>query len=442
MYGASYELMAGYPDTLVIDGTSGIYHAYWNDPDINVPDGYSIFDTYIAYGNCTQYEQGSALPGQVPPQDSISTSLSLSFTSNLTTAPEYAYMLPADGVTLQTQPGLTTYYGTIWDNDLDYIDYNNQRIDVLVGPRFDNGEFVPYSTAELWVYTYDENGHYNLLKMFKGASSYNMWLGYNTGGSDTVKASKSGLGIFNGVMVSLYADKVELYGVIDFINYQEVTVTPEPIWSSATQLTATLDKVKFYSEGTAPTFSVYNTKVFMNTYDAVMIDPSIDLADYWPDMDYYRYQFQSFAIYGDSVTINNVTYPVTDGHITVHNKTYDLVNIALSYSAQGRTSITFINQNKTVDLGPTVDKEVSFSGIWYFNAGLYEGYDTTELIYNWDVGDMMGHLDVPTFALFSLGLMVLCALLCVASRVAFATMDKIVLLFGAIFLLILLGGVS
>lgn len=442
MYGASYELLAGYPDRLEIDGTSGIFHAFWNDPNINVPEGYSVYNTYIAYGNCTQYEQGSALPGQVPPQASNSTSLSLSFTSNLTTAPEYAYMLPADGVTLQNQPGLSTYYGTIWDNDLDYIDYDNQRIDIIVGPQFVNGEFVPYTNSELWVYTFNGNGHYNVFKMYKGPTSYNVWLGYNNGGSDTVKATKSGLGTFNGIMLSLYADKIEMYGVIDFVNYQEVNVSPEPIWSSPTEINATLDNVKFYSEGTAPTFSVYNTKVFMNTYDSVMIDPSIDLADYWPDMDYYRYAFQSFAIYGDSITINNVIYPVTDGRVTIHNKTYDLNNVALSYSAQGRTSITFINQNKTIDLGPTVDKVVSFAGIWYFNAGLYEGYDTTELIYNWDFGDMMGHLDIVSFALLSLGLMVLCTLLCFASRITFKTMDKVVLLFGAIFLLILLGGVS
>lgn len=440
LYGGGTELKHYMFDTITVNGQDGMFAWSYTKGGVTYTGNDNIYSCWLCYGNATQYER-SSIAGQ--PTISNNTSLSLTYTSTFVRASQYAYMLPADGVTLAQVPASNPaqYYTTVWDNDLDYINYDNERIDIIIGPKFNAGNFDYYNSGNLTIGTFDADNNKDQFSFTLAMpGGYAVSQTYQPDGGSSVNVTSKAVKPFNGIMVSFYKDKLEIYGIIDFITYFDITKTPEPLATFYYHYNSTLDHLNISTSSTPLTWSVYNTNVFMNTYDTVLVNPSIDLADYWPDMDYYRYAFQSFAIYGDSMTINGVTYPVTNGQITINYKTYDLTNIYLSFSTEGRASITFKNINRTIDLGETVDKQVSFSGVWYFNSALYEGKQTTEEVYNFDVYGMFENIDIGAFTLLSLGIMAISCLACAVLKVNLGLMDKIIIGFGVVFMLIMLGG--
>lgn len=440
--GKDYSLYVQYPETITIDCVNGTFtmSGGWSVEN----RAYSIYNTYLYYGDCVQTERTQP-PGSSVTINTYNTSTSLTYTSTSTEPTVYDYLVPSMGVYCVRVPNSTYQCNkSLWDNDVSGMDYKNVRIDILVGPRIVDGiKDSEYWYNTLFIYTYDDNNHYDryaiqLLGIDAGARVYRESgnVGYSPSYSTVVT-----LGKFDALMLSFYEDKVDIYPVIEFTDYFNVVVAPEPQKTIESYYGTDLDHLAFWSNtGDSLAWSVYNTKVFMDTYNSVMVDPSIDLSKYWGDMTSYRYAFQSFAIYGDSVTINGVTYPITDGKITINNKTYDFKNLYLSFSTDDRTSITFRDINKTVDLGDTVDKVVSFEGVWYFSTGLYEGKETTEEVYNWDLTNIFDNINLNQFALISLGLMAVLCLVSVGLRLSFKLMDKVVLLFGALFMLLLIGG--
>ena len=391
---------------------------------------YSLYDAYILYGDATQSESyfsgGSLQYGSYP------TSLSVSYTSTVTTNNQYTYMIPSQGVTLAGDG----YGHSYWDNDTGTTDYDNYQIDVLVGFPIISGTYTKSwdSTPRSFKVALPSGGSYP--DEITISTSTNGFIYQYGGGVSGI------LGKFDAILLSIVRDasdniKVNLYGVTDFTDYTTAQWAPTPLKTLTLANTSNLDTLRFYSS--VLYWSVYNTNMFMDTYGAVMVNPSIDLADYWADMDYYRFAFQSFAIYGDSITINGVTYPVTDETITINDRSYKLNNFYLSFSAQGKASITFRDVNRTIDLGDTTDKVVSFSGIWYFTTGLYEGVPTTERVYNWDVGDFFANLDLTTMVLFTIGVMSVLCLGFIILKVNFSTFDKLIILGGAFVLFLMLG---
>lgn len=435
--------MTAKPDRIVVDCVNQTFNMYWGAYTTSGP--YSVNSSYIIYGNANQYEQYSVYPNPGVVRD-YSTSLSLSFTSTTTTPTLYEYLLPSDGVYIPN--GVNS---AVWDNDTISTNYDNYSANVLVGLRMINGEYGPvgYDNGYLRISTAPnmiDGNPYNdwiLISCYDGFEVIHDWTNRHEAPEHYTNLQFKALSFVfdrdtnNKVHVSIY-------GVIDFINYLDVVLTPSPIADFSLYYDSDLDNLIFsnpYAGDNIPSlsWSVYNTKIFMDTYNSVMIDPSIDLANYWADMSSYRYAFQSFAIYGDSITINGVTYPVVDQSITLGGKSYQLNNIYISFSAQDTASITFRGVNRTVDLGPIVDKVVSFEGIWYFSAGLYEGKQSTDSVYKWDVGGV-DNIDVPTMVLLSLGCVGLVLIGVYLLKYNLKPMDKIVLAFGVAFLFILLGG--
>ena len=406
-------------------------------------NSYSLYDCYIIYGDAIQHEI-YLQPGPAWASGDYSTSLSFSYTSQVTTTNEYAYMVPSDGVRISSSSGITT-----WDNDTTATDYDNHRIDVLVGGRFINGVYTLPSSISLLEVCACSRADFN-------AQTYSaVGITYNGGWQIKIyslvnnniieEVPQFDGGDFKAFMLSFERNAddhltITVYGVLDIINYTNATVAPIPLASMETTLTNDLDELTFYGVINDLAWSVYNTNINMNTYNAVMINPSIDLEDYWADMDSYRYAFQSFAIYGDSVTINGETYTIEDEQITIDGKKYKFNNVWLSFSAQGKTSITFRDINRTIDLGDTQDKEVSFSGIWYFTTGLYEGVETSEDVYEWDINDPLGKLDLDTIFLLALGGLAIISLIFIALKFNFKPMDKVILIFGGVIFFCLLGG--
>ena len=195
---------------------------------------------------------------------------------------------------------------------------------------------------------------------------------------------------------------------------------------------------KVYKVGTAPSlkFQVTDTKVFLNTYNTVMVDPTLRISDYFPGYSEYRLNFYSFAILGDSITINGQICPVNkeNGTVTFRNAanfefTKTLANIYLTFQ-DGHTYLTFVNDSSVYDLGETVNTVVSFSGMWYFTTGLYKAVDGVESFWNLDL-DGMFHATAGECLLIFIGIIGLGTIVyTVWGRGKLGTYDWIVIIFS------------
>lgn len=170
-------------------------------------------------------------------------------------------------------------------------------------------------------------------------------------------------------------------------------------------------------------FNVYLTSVFMNTYGVVMVNPSLNITDYFTDLNnFYRLDLSDFSIYGDSITVNGVTGTVTDNIMTIGDTVLMIKNLAITY-ADGYASIE--DNNYKIDLGPIVDNTISMTGNWYFNTDLLRGFTTQKQVYDWNWSDFI--LDNTQFCLIYAGLAI--AGLIVARKFAtLSTIDYIVLI--------------
>ncbi len=130
-------------------------------------------------------------------------------------------------------------------------------------------------------------------------------------------------------------------------------------------------------------FGIVETRVMMNTYNAVISDASLNLATYFSDYDSIRVNMYSFAIYGDAIAAGGYRFEVRDNMILVNGKSYELENVAFQYA----DDLTFIDKTgKEHVIGPKLNDYLTVFGSWYFTTGLYAGtnYEKTETIL--DVG--------------------------------------------------------
>lgn len=328
---------------------------------------------------------GSATANHVP------ITLRMDFT--LTTPPTYGYADPTGGVTLSAPLPFAD-----WDNG-----YENQTITLLVGRN------TSVSFDQSLVISFDsEPYNLNLFVRFLSNGTLETEVGYldgTTSISDTQTYGKwQGLEIvFDRQDVTLtatpsgtirdYTTEPSILGDEYVLFDMDTPITDAEYGFSATTLT----------EGT-PYFGVLSTVVNLNSYNAVMNNPSIDIKDYWPNLDDYRLNFYSFALVGESVTINGVEYLVGDGQTitvtesvaegeTAETYTQVLSNIYVSTDTVDgvrHTYLTFVDDRLTVDLGETVTEVVSFSGLWYFTTALYDAETVTYSEYEWNLDGKFG----------------------------------------------------
>lgn len=442
-YGGGYSLKRAMPDTMTIDTANATYTMTYTGYPGEVPDVYSIYTSYLCYGDATHYHKPSG--GST---STSSTSLSLSYSSTLTTISQYEYVDPSQGVSIVT--GYSS--PVIWDNDTITTDYDNYVVSFVLGPSMTDG--TP-DASNYWLSEfryYDNNSNETQIDIKHDVSGgvgkiYATCTVWQSPDTYNPIPSNTFLGNYDYVLLTLDirgTPTLTIYPIVDFINYTNFTALDAPIASVSVTSNGTpdLDKIYIYSSGSPRgRWLVSDTTLFLNTYNSVLIDPSIDLDDYWPDMDSYRFAFQSFAIYGDSITINGVNYTLFDSNkIEIDGKTYTLDNFYISFSEQGKASITFKNVNRTVELGDTVDKTVSFDGVWYFSTALYEGSITTEEVYEWD-DNLIANIDMQLVLLLTLGLLLGLSLLFVALlHVNLSLMDKVVLVFAGAVILCIIGG--
>ena len=345
----------------------------------------SLYETWICYGNASQRENYFITTGgQIGAGESYyNTTMSLTYTSTVTSGAEYGYLIPSAGVTLAAG-GSNGYYSTDWNNG------ETNGIINLVFDGWNNTNSNPAAIA---------------IEFGIGNDNYTVNLTKSDAWTVGVNQSVETLGGFGRIMVTLDTIDGKLtIRPVQFTNFTTFEVIDTILYDTDIEKGAGIAGLRFSPVTYAPLrWSVANTTVLMNTYGAVMVDPSIDINDYWPNMEHYRLWFQSFALYGDSITLNGVTYPVDEfGDVEINGQTYDLNNFYVSYPIDGNVYITFVLGDDTVDLGEKVTDVISFGGTWYFTTGLYEGVQTTEKVYNWAVG---WNASPDQFILISLGLL-------------------------------------
>lgn len=186
--------------------------------------------------------------------------------------------------------------------------------------------------------------------------------------------------------------------------------------------------------------NINSTRVWMNTYATLMQDPTVNLNNYFSTVDYLRLSIGGVAIYGDSITINNQTFTVTNGKITVTvddlARSYDLTNVYITWDKDGHTYLTFRNSNTVVDLGSTVNKVVTWGGDWYFTASIYNGHEVAKTGFAMKLGTWS--FNKAAFILAFIGLLALAAMIIHVQR-GLTWLDITVIVGAGIFAFILLG---
>lgn len=212
----------------------------------------------------------------------------------------------------------------------------------------------------------------------------------------------------------------------DYKSYDRVLIWNMPSYFSG----SAIKNIRHNESNTGtnhPLFSVLDTKVFLNTYGVVMVNPEINVYSYFPNFTSARLSIHSVAVFGKSMDLNGYGFTVTDGKTSIWlvkdssgnyvigssttqgaiKKTVNFTNFNITWQ-DGVCKLTFEDDRLTILLGSYVsgDWSVSFSGVWYFNASLYEPTTGKELRLAGD-WDTLPNLDANAMILLFVGILVL-----------------------------------
>ena len=389
-YNTTYPVMfyAGGWQLTEVDWNGGILNYYWTELNEGntMPDRITV---NIASNQATAYRGGNViwqtttdkvgvcawyweLTGGSP--NPVTCSATLSYTARGYAT--YGYMQPSAGVTLNSVQGTA-----IWENG-----YENSVIDLKVVKNGDRP--LPQSLRIM----FDPNSS----MLYK--SIYLDWeiphgFRFTAYGGQVILDRDIGQWLAIQVRIDALSGKVTLTPTNNTDLMQTVAPNDTSIVLDNFFTPGTLDNLHFSGRNhyNSLKFQVTDTMVFLNTYNTVMVNPTLQISDYFPSYEDYRLNFYSFAILGESMTINGQPCPVNkdNGTITFENVagftfTKKLENLYVTFN-EGRTYLTFVNDDSTYDLGETTDTRISFSGMWYFTTGLYEITTGTENYWNWDL---------------------------------------------------------
>lgn len=264
---------------------------------------YSMYESWIAYGAARQRENYfTTTGGNIGAGESYyNTTMSLSFTSTVTSGAEYGYMIPSGGVSLATNGN--GYYSTDWTNG-----QVNGRVTIIL----DGGLNTSANPASLGI-TY-AGGQITINK------GDNWVLGVN--------GSTYNAGAYRQIALTIdsISGQVQIRPV-SFTNFTDYSIIDTVLAEASIASSEGVSGLTFSPLASTPLrWTIGDTVVLMDTYGAVMVDPSLNIGTYWPNMEWYRLWFQSFALYGDSMTINGRTYAVSDESVTIaEDATYSVI---------------------------------------------------------------------------------------------------------------------
>lgn len=412
------------PTTLVIDGATLIVKAYRNDALMWESSSNNVAVIYDYTARANGY---SAV--------SCSATLDISKTG----LPTYGYMNPNDGVTIDGSDISSSGWRAItWANG-----YENDKVTFKVLLNYENNN---YKNIALNVYSgTSSSSQFSIQNDVHGAHFY-----YDRNGSYHPEI----LGYWPAVQVTLYASENKIV-VTPTNDTSLLTVVDEQPYSftlSNYLPAGTIDKIVFKNYLTASdpdrtaTWQITSTSVFLNTYDTVMKDPSINIVSQFPDIYRdYRLNFYSFALYGESFTINGTNFAVDRNNATVTFQyggqavTQYLNNIYVTVDDL-HTYLTFANVNQRYDLGATTTHVISFAGYWYFTTGLYEPVEGLQTVYNWDLNGAF-HADAGQCLVIFFAILVGCVLIAhTYFNVNLRVYDWLIIGFAGFFAYVYFGG--
>ncbi len=358
---------------------------------------------------------GYTISGYTP--DNTHPLISTTFNASVTSAPTYGYADPSAGVTLANSPAT-------WTNG-----YNNSDIYVTVARNTSAYNNLTITAGSSWITVNISNAGAMTVSV-NGAS-----------GSDS---KNMGLWTSAQVRLNLGAGSVSVTPIIGTPDY--MATVPENAstvkfngWYSGGDLSS----LTFSSVGASCRWGITETRVFLNTYDAVMNNPSIDITQHFPDLEGWRLNFYSFATVGESITINNKTFDIGPNQtITVSNDndsiTGQLSDVFVSKDLDGVIWFGF-RDGSSISLGPAVSNVISFAGLWYFTTGLYDAVRSTVEYYDWNL-DGVWHANGGQIVIIFLGCLLGGVVISKGlMKIPFKGMDGLVLASAFIFMLIIGG---
>lgn len=184
--------------------------------------------------------------------------------------------------------------------------------------------------------------------------------------------------------------------ITSFSNYQNFTTSSDTITiqSGFPAYNSVMDDLVFDSvsftivDGASNNYriSVTDTVVEMGFNKNIFVNPSLDPRSLFLEADYpiLRISFDSVALFGNSVTINGVTYPVENGRITIGTNVIPVSGLSVTYMDDGHVYAG--KGNNDVDLGEETSSVISLDGQWYYQARAANGYLETVDVVDWDAG--------------------------------------------------------
>ena len=390
------------PDQLIVNTADLMTTAYRGGASLwtTTADNVGVF-TYV-------------LQSQLNVVETIDSSFSIDATNNAV----YGYMEPTAGVTLAGAGHID------WSNG-----YDNNEVTIKV--------LKPSSTASITL-----NVNSSTFTVGWASSVLKVW--------DSANNVVLNLGDWVGVQFTLNGSTGDVSFTPLYFDLSLVTVSDETTYTQVADdliNAGDISSIRF-SAGvgvTVPHWQVVRTTVFLNTYNTVMYNPAINVKAYFPDLSEYRLNFYSFAIYGDSMTVNGYVGTVDNSNatvtFTVDGRTYTnkLTNVYVSED-DGHTWLAFANTNTKIDLGETTTHVVSFGGAWFFTTGLYEPVDSWQTVYNWDLNGAF-HADAgQCLVIFFLILGGVVLIGHVYFKVNVRVYDWIVIIFAGFFAYVYFGG--
>ena len=409
------NLSPSYPYDLYIDGNIAgpVYVGGWTGQEAAVHNTYQQKD-YLIYdverGTVTTYDyQGIIQSTDTPDNVLITFTNNNSNTKYCRNTVEVGFNYPSTfpgavsftDLSGRPNPFMHIIATSVNPADISYIDItkgytikNTNITDTVWNNRYDNGE------VDILFRAADPSGTYsNQITV----ASTDIYINYATSRFSVAVGSLDNaidIGTWRAIMLN-----------VDFENHK-VTVSPVRTFNSYTNVTidrSVIDvgdiaditpydtaSIIWHPTNNSLTFNVYSTSVFMDTYGVVMVGPTLDITNYFTDLNnFYRLKLYNFSIYGDSITVNDTLIPVSGNTITIDGKTLTLQDLYVTY-ADGNAYIS--DSNSTIDLGAITSNTVSMAGAWYFESNLEKGYTEQKLVYEWDWQDFI--LDNTQFCIF------------------------------------------
>ena len=239
----------------------------------------------------------------------------------------------------------------------------------------------------------------------------------NAGGySITIGATVANIGTYEGLYIILDArtNTLTVYGVLSFstqapaIQYE---LTPFTYTVNYTFDTDRITALYFNGQLTGQAY-IANTWVYSDPAGILWNDFSLNLNDYFADRisqhGGVRFSINGVTYYGESLTINGVTFTVTGDKVRyeviegIHTVTYEKPINGLNVDFINNSVIVKFSDGTQYNTGTLIDYVVAGAGAWFFSSNLYNIDIINSTTFNWVVG---WSLDTNLTCVLYLGLM-------------------------------------